>query len=480
MGFAQFFVILVAMIKVKLTASIIGPVGIGLIYTLTNMTGLIGTITNFGLGTIAIKNISKTTKFNNSFLLTRVISTYWKLAIFTGSLGTLIVIIFSYYLSKISFGNSDYALMFIIISVTLLFAQINTGQFVVLQSLRYFKKLAYSNLISGIIILVVTVLIFYFYGIKGVAASIFVSSLIPTVINWAFIKKMKIQKVKISSQRLKKYGKELLTLGSLISLSRIMPLFSTLVLNAFIIRVSGLNDVGFYNAGFAIIFTYTGIIFTAMEAEYFSRLSTQANNKEVFNNCVNQQVELAILLIAPVVMLFVFFASFGVLLLYTSKFLIIENMIRFAMLGLFFKCLTWPLSYIFLVRNDNKLYFLNEFGFNAVFLILNIIFYNYLGIEGLGYSYFIAVLINLLFVLFILKKKYNFRLEKSNIKLFFLQFLIILTALLFYLFIKEEYKIWISIPFILTSFFISYYYLKKKIDIVGIINSKLLFFVKRD
>lgn len=478
MGFTQIVVILVAMVKSKLTAGLIGPIGMGLVYTLTNMTGLIGTLTNFGLGTIAIKNISKTTNFNNTFLLTRIINTYWKLAVFTGSLGTLIVIVFSDYLSKISFGNSDYTLIFIIISSTLLFAQINTGQFVALQSLRYFKKLAYSNLISGVLILIVTVIIFYFFGIKGVAASILVSSLIPAAVNWVFIKKIVIKKVDISSKRLIKYGRELITLGSLISLSRIMPLLSTLVLNAFIIRISGLHEVGLYNAGFAIIFNYTGIIFTAMEAEYFSRLSAQSLDKTTFDSTVNQQVEIAILLIAPIVMLFVFFASYGIVLLYSNEFLIIENMIRFAMLGLFFKCLTWPLSYVFLVKNMNKLYFWNEFGFNAILLGLNILFYKYQGILGLGYSFFTAVAINLVFVLFVLKIKCDFRLEKSIVRLFFLQLLLIVTALVSYLFFNGIFKIVLSIPFVFISIFISYYYFNKKINILGFIKSRFSIFNK--
>lgn len=478
LGFTQIIVIIVAMVKSKLTSGLIGPIGMGLVYILTNMTGLIGTVTNFGFGTIAIKNISKVTIFNNTFLLARVINTYWKLAIFTGSLGTLVVFVFSDCLSKMSFGNSDYTKIFMIISITLLFAQINTGQFVVLQSLRYFKKLAYSNLISGVLILIANFIVFYFFGIKGVATSILLSTLIPTAVNWLFIRNIVIKKIDISSKRVMKYGRELITLGTLISLSRIMPLLSTLVLNAFIIRMSGLHDVGLYNAGFAIIFNYTGIVFTAMEGEYFSRLSTKSLDKKVFDSTVNKQVELALLLITPIVILFVFFANYGIVLLYSKDFLIIENMIRFAMMGLFFKCLTWPLSYIFLVKNMNKFYFWNEFSYNFILLGLNIFFYNYKGISGLGYSFFTAVAINLILVLFILKIKCNFRIEKSIVRLFLVELLLIISSLISYSFINGIYKIIVSISFIFISIFISYYYFNLKLNILKFLKYRFSIFIK--
>ena len=192
-GASQVIVILILIIKSKITAILIGPIGMGLIYSLTNMTGFIGTISNFGFGTIAIKNISKVHILKNDYLLSRIVKTYWRLAFYTGTLGVLLVVVFSKYLSKIAFGNSNYTITFIIISCTLLLAQINTGQFVVLQSLRYFKKYALSNIISGVLILLFSIIIFYCYGISGVAASIIISSVIPIFINVFFVKKIKFK-----------------------------------------------------------------------------------------------------------------------------------------------------------------------------------------------------------------------------------------------------------------------------------------------
>ena len=475
-GVSQVIVILILIIKSKITAILIGPIGLGLIYSLTNMTGLIGTISNFGFGTIAIKNISKVHSFKNNYLLSRIVKTYWRLAFFTGTLGLFLMVVFSKYLSKIAFDNSNYTITFIIISCTLLLAQINTGQFAILQSLKYFKQYALSNIISGVLILLFSLIIFYYYGISGVTAVIIISSLIPPLINFYYVKQINFQKVDITSNRIIKYGKELLNLGTSISLTRIMPLISTLLLNAYIIRVGGLDEVGLYNAGFVIIFGYTGIIFKAMEPEYFSRLSSHSDKKNIFNFTVNQQIEIAILMIAPMAMMLIFFASESILILYSKEFLILSNMIKLGMFGLFIKAFIWPLSYVFLVKNNSKLYFLNEFIFNSVFLILSVLFYYYYGIIGLGYSFLIAIIFNLVFIVFALKFIYNFNIEKDKIKIFFFHFSILLLALFLNLFLDNKYLIFLSVPFILTSIFISYYFLNKEINVLEFIISKIPFF----
>tara|TARA_B100001059_G_scaffold62614_1_gene58500 strand:+ start:3415 stop:4914 length:1500 start_codon:yes stop_codon:yes gene_type:complete len=475
-GASQVIVILILIIKSKITAILIGPIGLGLIYSLTNVTGLIGTISNFGFGTIAIKNISKVHSFKNNYLLSRIVKTYWRLAFITGSLGLFLVVIFSKYLSKIAFDNSNYTITFIIISCTLLLAQINTGQFVILQSLKYFKKYAISNIISGALIALFSIIIFYYYGISGVAATIIISSLIPPLINLYYVKHIKFQKVDITSKRIVKYGKELLNLGTSISLTRLMPIISTLVLNAFIVRAGGLDEVGLYNAGFVIIFGYTGIIFQAMEPEYFSRLSAHSNKKGIFNFTVNQQIEIAILLIAPMVMIFLFFASECILFLYSREFLILSDMVKLGMLGLFFKAFIWPLSYVLLVKKNSKLYFLNEFIFNLVFLGLSLLFYNNYGIVGLGYSFLIATIFNMIFIIFVLKYNYNFNIEKDKIKIFCIHSLLLGFAFIIILFDANKYFLYLSVPFIFTSVSLSYYFLNKKINIREYVINKIPFF----
>ena len=475
-GASQILVILILIIKAKLTAILIGPIGMGLVYALTNVTGLIGTISNFGLGTIAIKNISKVNTLGNGFLLARMVRTYWCLAFLTGTIGLLLVIVLSSYLSEVAFDNSEYANTFIIISITLLLAQINTGQFTVLPSLNKFKEFAISNIVSGIVILLFTVVIFYTYGLKGVAATIVTSSLIPPIVNYYYIRKIKIFKVKLKLRRIINYGYELLNLGTSISLTRIMPLVSTLVLNAFIVRVGGIGEVGLYNAGFVIMFGYTGVIFKAMEPEYFSRLSAESQKSLSSGVPVNQQIEIAMLLIAPLIMGILFLTEISLLLLYSADFLVLTDMVKLGMLGLFLKALTWPLPYVFLVKNDSKLYFLNELFFNLMFLVCSIFFYFHYGIIGLGYSFFLASIANTIFLISTLKIKYRFSINKENKRIFAYHGLLLCLGFVVNKSISFKFSWFFELILISSSLAISYYYLSKRLNFRELILHKIPFF----
>lgn len=54
-GGVQFFQILISVVRSKFVAILLGPSGMGIVGLLTSTTGLITGLTNFGLGTSAIK-----------------------------------------------------------------------------------------------------------------------------------------------------------------------------------------------------------------------------------------------------------------------------------------------------------------------------------------------------------------------------------------------------------------------------------------
>src|SRR5690554_1976404 len=60
-GGVQFFQILISVVRSKFVAILLGPSGMGIVGLLTSTTGLITGLTNFGLGTSAVKNISEAT-----------------------------------------------------------------------------------------------------------------------------------------------------------------------------------------------------------------------------------------------------------------------------------------------------------------------------------------------------------------------------------------------------------------------------------
>ncbi len=473
LGGVQIIIIIIAIVRSKFSALLIGPTGMGVIYLIASTTGFIGTLTNFGLATVAIKNIAKANATNNQSRVSKVVKTFNKLVWITGILGSISVIGLSPWLSQITFGNSNYTFAFCILSITLLLAQLNTGHFVVLQGLRQFKSLALSNFFSGVIVLFITVPILYLFQIEGIVLSILMYSLIPLIVSWFFTRNIQFKEVIVSNQRLIQQGKELFFLGFTISLTRLMPLGATLLINAYVSNIGGVAQVGLFTAGFSIISTYTGMIFTAMETEYFSRLSSLSSLVDSYKKAINQQLEIAFLLICPIINLFLVFIHWGIIILYSNEFTQIDNMMRWAVLGLMFKAIAWPMGYLLLVKEDSKLFFINEALANIFLVVLNVIFYKYMGITGLGISFLISCLINLIQIFSIINFKYKFKFEKEFGTMFIIQLLITTSCFLSIFFIKSNYNYCLSIPLAFISFFYSFKELDKKMQIGSLIKSKL-------
>lgn len=76
----------------------------------------------------------------------------------------------------------------------------------------------------------------------------------------------------------------MMLMGFMISLSGLVTLIAAYLLRIFINRTGNVADVGLYSAGFTIINTYVGMIFTAMGTDYYPRLSVVSADDEKANN----------------------------------------------------------------------------------------------------------------------------------------------------------------------------------------------------
>lgn len=135
----------------------------------------------------------------------------------------------------------------------------------------------------------------------------------------------------------------MLKMGFMISLSGLITLGASYILRIYISNTGGVNDVGLYNAGFAILIHMLDWYCFAAFTDLYPRLASVANNNDLCKNTINQQAEIAILILAPIIIAFIVFANWAVILLYSNKFTPINDMILWAALGMFLKRLVGSL-----------------------------------------------------------------------------------------------------------------------------------------
>jgi len=210
----------------------------------------------------------------------------------------------------------------------------------------------------------------------------------------------------------------MLMLGATMSFTSIVVALSAFLVQVFIRSTDGLDAVGFYSAGFLIVNAYVGMIFSAMSTDYFPRLAAINTDNEKMNVAVNQQADVAILLITPVIVLFLTFAPFIVELLYSSKFNVIIGFVTFGVLGTFFKAVSFSMGYVIIAKGHSKVFIILSILFNTSLLIICVLSYNRGGLTGIGLGYLIYYFIHLVTLKILTKQLYGISFTKSFYKTF--------------------------------------------------------------
>ncbi|MCR4030915.1 MULTISPECIES: oligosaccharide flippase family protein [Flavobacterium] len=469
-GGVQIFIILISILKSKIAAVFLGTAGIGIVGLLNSTITLIAGITGFGLGTSAVRDVSAANSSGNSKAVALVVSVLRKWVWITGIFGTCIVIVFSGWLSEITFGNNSYIFSFILVSVTLLINQLNVGQLAILQGMQKTQYIAKASIVGSSLGLVMTFPLYYFLGNDGIVPAMIFASLFSFVTSLSFAKKIKIEKIILSRKLVFSEGKNMLKMGFLISLSGLLVTLTTYIIQLFINDTGGVAQVGLFTSGFSIINSYVGLIFTAMATDYFPRLSAVSDSNELCRKTINQQAEISILILGPIILLFLLFIKQIIVVLYSDQFVAIEEMVKWLAIAIFFKAAAWSIGFILLAKGESKTFFWNDLIGNFYMLIFDLIAYHFWGLTGLGVSFFVGYFVYFLQVFTLCRSKYEFSFDNSFIKIFIVQFVLSVTGFLFLKFGEKPFSYVISVIMLILSIYYSFTELDKRLDIKKIFN----------
>lgn len=472
-GGVQVYNILIGIIKQKFVAVLLGPIGMGIQGLYTSALDMVKGFSSMGLSQSAVRDIGEANGTGNTYEIGRTVAVLRRLVWVTGILGMVATIVLSPILSKTSFGDYSYVIPFVILSITLLIDQISAGQKVVLQGMRKIKYLAKASTIGATVGLLIGVPLFYLFGINGIVPALIIYSATALLLSWLYSRKVSIEKVHITNQETFLQGKVMLKLGVAMTVSNMLVMVASYVLRAYIRFEGGVAEVGFYTAGFTIMNYYVGMVFSAISTDYYPRLSSVNKDNEKCATVINQQGEITVLILAPLVISCIILMPFIVRLIYSEEFLPASNFILYAILGMMFKAISWSIAFVFLAKAESKLFVVNEALYNMYGLVFNLLGYWWMGLDGLGISFILMHFVYMCQVYIIAKKKYCYNFSKSFLNLYRLQLLFVVVA---FLLIHIWKSVYVYFPITLIFFiclFYSFHELDKRIEIVSIIKTKI-------
>lgn len=411
----QVITILFSVIKTKVVAILLGTQGFGIISIFNSTTTLISSISNLGIQTSAVREIASA---NTELEISNKIAVTNKLALITSVIGTIITIVLSPFLSRWFFHNSEYTLPFILLSSVILFTGLYNQCYAILQGLRKLRYLAISSILSAFIGLIISIPLYCIFKEEGIVWSLILTALSTLLIGYIYVKKTAIIYYDASIKQSFREGLPVIKLGVFIALSNNVAYLVQFLLKAFISNITNVSEVGLFQAGWSLNTMYVGMIFTAMSKDYYPRLCININNNSGLKELMNEQSEIGLLLLAPMVVLMITFIDPVLRILYSSEFMPVAPMTILLLLGTLIQVVSWALGYVFLAKNDGKLYFFNEVGTKILMLPIYIIGYMIHGLIGLGITFIINQVIYLLWIGIVAYKRYNITYNLSCIKLF--------------------------------------------------------------
>jgi O-antigen/teichoic acid export membrane protein len=285
------------------------------------------------------------------------------------------------------------------------------------------------------------------------------------VLSWYFTRKVEVEKVSITLKESFADGMGMVKLGSVMMITFFATTGVMYLVRIYISRTGGIEQVGLYTAAWAIVSNYVGMVFAAMATDYYPRLSAVNDDNLQIKKLVNQQAEIAILILGPILILLLSALPFVIRILLTPKFMPIIGLIQWALIGVLFKAASWSIAFIILAKGDSKIFFISEIAANIIVLTSNILLYHFFKLEGIGFAFLISYLLYLLLVFAIVRIRYNFSFSTPFIKLFLIQFAFTTATSIVVWQIGFPKGYFSGGILLLASTLHSYYEAKKRIDI---------------
>jgi O-antigen/teichoic acid export membrane protein len=416
-GGVQVFNIIVSLIRGKVLAILIGTSGMGLNGLLVSSLNLIERVSGLGLSESAVRDISAANNSNDKQRIQYVYTVFKHWIWLSAIIGLILTISLSPILSRLAFGDGNHAITFIILSVTFIFGALTSGIYTLLRGMRRIKDLARANISGSTAGLLVSIPIFYFFGIDGVVPAIIAASVTTYLVSIYFRSKVDIKSIKIPFRETFREGKQMAALGIILSVSALLSTGVKFLLNAYISNIGSLENLGIYNAGQSIMEGYIGMVFTSMGTDYYPRLSAVINNPKEWNPVVNQQAEIVVLILGPIIAFILLTVPFLIKILLSSEFLPAIGFIVWASLSVLLKGIVWVSGFVFISKGDKKIYLYTQIAAIIWFLPLSILFFSLSGTNGLGISMSISYFLSAFMMLYLLKRQYNFSLSKATYSL---------------------------------------------------------------
>ena len=339
-------------IRTKILAVQLGPELFGVMGLYSTLILMIQGIASLGLNQSAVREIASAAGSNDATRIATTICAYRRIVMATGILGIILTLCLAYPTSFLTFQNGEHVWAIAVLSVVVFFGEIQAGQTALLQGLRRIKDLTALSIASALSSTLLSIPIVFFFEQNAVVPFLVAVAVGQILASWWYARRVQVEPVAISWRETWNASRSMLSMGMTFVVSGVAVSASAYAIRLAINQHLGEAAVGLYQAAFAISNIYVGFVLQAMGTDFYPHLTSLGSDTVKQNELVNDQAKMAMLLAIPGLVAALVLSDILIWLMYSTQFLGASEILRWQVLGLFGRIVSWPMGFILLARGD--------------------------------------------------------------------------------------------------------------------------------
>ena len=386
-GGVQALNVLAGIVRTKVLASLLGPAGVGLVGMYQTATAVVGTVAGMGITQSGVRQIAEAAATGDQARISRTTKTLRLTSLLAGLLGMLLVLAFRESLARATFGDDTHAGGLGVLSLTLLFGSVAGGQNALLQGLRRLRDLAANQAVGTVLGTLLSIGLVLWLRERGVVAFLLVSAAVSVTCSWWYARRVRVASAPMTLRETWMESRGLFTMGAAFMVSGLLVAGAAYASRVLIIQELGIAAVGLYTASWTLSSLYVNTILNAMGADFYPRLTAVATDNGAVNRLVNEQTEMGVLIATPGILVTLALAPWVLSVFYSSAFLPAAEVIRWQIIGVALRVVSWPMGFIILAKGMPRTFMLTEALAWTLQVLLLAACVKLWGLEGSGIAF---------------------------------------------------------------------------------------------
>lgn len=415
LGTASVLSVLFGLLRMKFAAVLLGPVGVGIIGLLQNISGIATTLGDMGMRQSGAREISRARAAEEPDRIEQVRETLGWMGVCLALIVSLFFFIFRDEIATHLLAQPDLSdevgWLTVAVVATILAAALTA----ILNGYQRISEIGRITVLSALASCILSVGSLWLWGERAIP--VVVAAAPVTLLCYSL---WYVARIGALPRWTSPTAVHFATAARMMKLG-VFVMLSALTLSAaeFLVRLSiqrelGLFEVGLFSAAWTIGVYYINFLMVATSTEFFPRISSQIDDPDSLNAAINLQMQSLCIASVPMVIALTAFCPLVLKILYSEEFTAGTSLVRLMAIGDVFRLSVYPLGFVLLAAAHGRAYFLLKLFEALGFAALSALLLPRFGLEGVGAAHITTFFLLFLLYQLLLNRYLQFRLAPRS------------------------------------------------------------------